>query len=201
MRWLALVAALLGAGCACPALIDLGKAYPPLEKIVNDRSDPGVFHAYVTELRGPTCDFLAQDEAQREALLLQEQLMAQRQRDYPGGLPAWLDRCKRDPRFLVSNELDGWDVKIHYLVQHGEKVDKLGTAKFLSDHYGPTLDPTSAVVFVEGAISASTARRARADRTGRARSSGRRENAAAARAASSGRAVPRAGGRVSCSTP
>lgn len=151
MRTLAFSLLLSLAAC-CPQTIDLGNDYLPLKKIVNDESDPGTFHAYVTELRGPTCDFVAQTAVQQKALLLQEQLMAKREQAYPGGLEAWLLRCKRDSRFVIGNEFDGWFVKIRYLVRHGETIDKIGTATWLSTKYGPQLDYTTAVYFVEHTI-------------------------------------------------
>lgn len=149
MRRLALAVVL--AGC-CPTVIDLPGRYRPLQTLEDDASDPGVYHAFGSILRGSTCDFAARSQKEQEALLLHEQFIARHQLAYPGGVAAYNERCRVDARFLSYEELSGWELQLTYLVQAGAPVDKLAVAKFLSDHYDPPTTPDVAVYFVETTI-------------------------------------------------
>lgn len=148
---LAVLVALLTAGCSTPASLELDAKWAPLTRLQEDPGQPA--GVYATD--GATCytktiaDFLALSTAAQNGLLLHESLHSRNQFNYPGGPALYLLRYNQDHDFLRGEELAGWQAEITYDASHGVTVDPAYIANFMSTFYRWKLgtDKTGVAVF------------------------------------------------------
>lgn len=154
--------------CVLPLITDgrsykLDSKWEPLET-VEEATDkiftPGMtatigMHCYTADLKEWKKNF-PPGSTEETAILLHEQLHAQRQLDYPGTIAIWLFRYITSPDFRWEEERRGYEIEIRYLQNHGLRIDVNNLAVIMSHNYktfgGQMISYHDAVNWINGLI-------------------------------------------------